>query len=84
MVIVGAKKVLKESKLFSDTNNSAVSKKSGSPSRPLEGLSYRERIDRLAVLSLEQRRPRGDPILVYKISGTDKMDCHNLFPLRVW
>ena len=38
----------------------------------LDGLSYKERLDRLGLFSLERRRLRGDLIEVYKIMrGTD-------------
>ena len=41
----------------------------------LDGLSYKERLDRLGLFSLERRRLRGDLIEVYKIMrGTDQLD----------
>ena len=47
----------------------------------LDGLSYKERLDRLGLFSLERRRLRGDPIQVYKIMrGTDQLDSQYLFP----
>jgi len=47
----------------------------------LDGLSYKERLDRLGLFSLEHRRLRGDLIEVYKIMrGIDKVDSQHLFP----
>lgn len=47
----------------------------------LEGLSYKEKLDRL--FALEQRRLRGDITKVYKIvRGIDEANSHRLF-LRV-
>lgn len=47
----------------------------------LAGLSYRERLDRLGLCSLESSRLRGDLVEVYKImTGTDKVNAHSLFP----
>ena len=47
----------------------------------LDGLSYKERLDRLGLFSLERRRLRGDLIEVYKIMrGTDQLERQYLFP----
>ena len=47
----------------------------------LDGLSYKERLDRLGFLSLERRRLRGDLVEFYKIMrGTDQLDSQYLFP----
>eukprot|EP00061_Rhincodon_typus_P010932 g35578.t1 len=47
----------------------------------IEGLSCKERLDRLRLFSLECRRLRRDPIKVYKIMrGTDKANGRCLFP----
>jgi len=49
----------------------------------LEKLSYRERLNRLGLYSLERRRMRGDLIEVYKIlMGIDRVNASRLFPLR--
>ena len=46
-----------------------------------DGLSYKERLDRLGPFSLERRRLRSDLIEVYKIMrGTDQLDNQYLFP----
>ena len=48
----------------------------------LDGLSYKERLDRLGLLSLERRRLRGDLIEVYKIMrGIDQLDSQHLFQM---
>ena len=47
----------------------------------LDGLSYKERLNRMGLFSLECRRFRGDLIEVYKImSGIDQVDSQHLFP----
>ena len=47
----------------------------------LDGMSYKERLDRLGLFSLEHRRLRGDLIEVYKIMrGIDQLDSQYLFP----
>jgi len=47
----------------------------------LDGLSYKERLVRLGLFSLESRRFRGELIEVYKIMrGIDKVDSQHLFP----
>ena len=47
----------------------------------LDGLSYKERLDRLGLFSLERRRLRGDLIEVYKIMrDTVQLDSQYLFP----
>ena len=47
----------------------------------LDGLSYKERLDRLGLFSLERRRLRGELIEVYKIMrGIDQLDSQYLFP----
>ena len=47
----------------------------------LDGLSYKERLDKLGLFSLERRRLRGDLIEVYKIMrGIDQLDSQYLFP----
>ena len=46
----------------------------------LDGLSYKERLDRLGLFSLERRRLRGDLVEVYKIMrGIDQLDNQYLF-----
>eukprot|EP00061_Rhincodon_typus_P012167 g37735.t1 len=47
----------------------------------MEGLSYKERLDRLRLFLLDLRRLRGDLIQVYKIMrGIDRIDGSCLFP----
>ena len=47
----------------------------------MEGISYKERLEKLGLFSLEQRRLRGDLIEVYKIMrGMDRVDSQKLFP----
>jgi len=47
----------------------------------LEGVSYKRRLDKPGLFSLERRRLRGDLIEVYKIMrSTDRADGQNLFP----
>jgi len=47
----------------------------------LDGLSYKERLNRLGLFSLERRRFRGDLIEVYKMMrGIDKVDSQHPFP----
>ena len=44
-------------------------------------MSYKKRLDRLGLFSLEHRRLRSDLIEVYKIMrGIDKVDSQYLFP----
>ena len=46
----------------------------------LEGVSYRERLSRLGLYSLERRRMRGDLIEIYKIMrGIDRVDAQSLY-----
>ena len=48
----------------------------------MEHLSYEERLDRLGLFSLKQRRRRSDLIEMYKIMrGMDRVDREQLFPL---
>ena len=47
----------------------------------LDGLSYKERLDKLGLFALEHRRLRGDLIGIYKIMrGIDQLDSQYLFP----
>ena len=47
-------------------------------------LSYRERLNKLGLYSLERRWLRGDLIEVFKMMrGIDRVDVDKLFPLRV-
>ena len=47
----------------------------------LDGLSYKESLDRLGLFSLERRGLRGDLIEVYKVKrGTDQLHSQYLFP----
>ncbi|XP_055489927.1 uncharacterized protein LOC129696245 [Leucoraja erinacea] len=47
-------------------------------------LSYRERLNKLGLYSLERRMLRGDLIEVFKMMrGIDRVDVDKLFPLRV-
>ncbi|XP_059843914.1 P-selectin glycoprotein ligand 1 isoform X2 [Hypanus sabinus] len=49
----------------------------------LEKMSYRERLNRLGLYSLERRRMKGDLIEVYKVMmGIDRVNASRLFPLR--
>jgi len=46
----------------------------------LDGLSYKERLDRLGLFFLEHRRFRGDLIKVYQIMrGINKVDSQHVF-----
>ena len=48
----------------------------------MEHLSYKERLDRLGLFSLEQRRLRDGLTEVFKIMrGMDRVDREQLFPL---
>ena len=50
----------------------------------LEKLSYRERLNRLVLYSLERRRMRRYLMEVYKIlMDTDRVNASRLFPLRL-
>ena len=47
----------------------------------LGGLSYKKRLDRLRLFSLDRKRLRGDLIEVSKIMwGRDQLDSQHLFP----
>ena len=47
-------------------------------------LSYRDRLNKLGLYSLERRRLRGDLIEVFKMMrGIDRVDVDKLFPLRI-
>ena len=47
----------------------------------MEGMSCEERLEKLCLFSLEQRRLRDDLIEVYKIMrGMDRVDSQKLFP----
>lgn len=46
----------------------------------MEGLGCKERLDRVGLFSLEQRRLKVDFIEVYKIMMVKKVDGHGLFP----
>eukprot|EP00061_Rhincodon_typus_P012771 g38701.t1 len=47
----------------------------------LEGLSYKKRLDRLRLSSLERKKLRGDLTEVYEIMrDTDKVNSKGLFP----
>eukprot|EP00061_Rhincodon_typus_P014365 g41337.t1 len=47
----------------------------------LEGLSYKQRLDVLGLVSLDHRRLRSDLAEVYKIMrGTDRVNSQGLFP----
>ena len=47
----------------------------------VEGVSYKDRLDKLGLFSLEQRRLRGDLIEIYKIMrGTDRVNSQRVFP----
>ena len=46
------------------------------------GLSYKDRLDRVGLITLEKRRLRGDLIQVFKlIKGIDKIDYNKFFQL---
>ena len=47
----------------------------------VDGLSYKEKLDRLGLFSREHRRLRGDLLEVYKIMrGLDQLDRQYFFP----